>query len=422
MDEFLRDIKDQVNDNDNSFPKEGAWQRFIHYRKNRVGQTNKPAYAHLYGVAAIGLLLFLASNAFWYNKNKLIQSSIADLQTDTIYITKYISNATKNGTLAEQNTDSSNALNANLNSNQQSITSKETISDLRKQVARLTEISRSIETKNQLAAQQLESLDQHTSEVIQSSDSGNKTLANLEGVPFNKNREITQLSLLERGSSSTIIRSQKLIKYPYRMQIKDIRKPKFIDYLTPKTLTLNASAGYIGRIEDEFGVSNGGKIKLGINSLLTDKLRLRASVSGNLLRKEIHNPSDFEGIVDLTIPENTLIREVYKREMSLSLRAGIDYLLNARKIWRPYVGLGYEKLLTFQNKLKLELTSPAGDSELIRKINSKYNNGDYLYLSFGTDINLNKNIDAFLSASYFQGLRNRNEVAFTLSPGIYYHF
>jgi hypothetical protein len=436
MDEFLRDLKNKVNDEDLSFPKEGAWNRFSKFRTKKDSHqvsTSRPMGA--FWAAAVGLLLLLGSNAFWYQKNIEIQETLAEIQRDTIYITQYIGTTSKTN-ISEQKAikevvDATsiveNTIETALVEESSSFTSSQgylqrynesqvIINKLQESILNLKKKSADLQKgRDEIAAED--------SPILQPGITTNSSSTLLVEIETKDSRNLVSFSPLSNRELDFFQEGKTKFYFPPIVVPLDRKKKQtFKEFIIPKTLSLHGSLGFVGHLKDEFGFTNGAKLKLGVNSLLSHHWRLRASVAGNFSMAESHNISLFPITMDFTPPDGSTISEIRKNEWSLSFRGGIDYLLRARSFLRPYIGIGYERLMVLDKGFKFEIKGPNAtyyiEPDHLRTLEST----NYLYVSVGADFNLKSNIDAFISATYSQGINDINHYGIYVNPGVYYHF
>ncbi len=417
MEDFYKNLRDHPSLwQEHEVPK-GSWKRFNQYRKKKDQQKRPLGFLPwLLGGLLVAMLML---NLHTFKKLRTVEHQVNTSTTDTVYITKYVTqdaaNAYRDSLLIDQLRQTIIAQNSQLGNTNQRLTT------LQYRIHALQDIIEHPDfITNALTAEEEES------EIGKLSLDQAKAAELAEGLsPLNNQSKYAGPGVLipsfTYSAESTWPNTPFALHAPITPDLPR-QRISLLKRLTPKTFSLGLDLGYYyapGFVTEE---GQGLQTGLVVSSRFSQRVRGQLELLVNFLRGETNNISGNPNIPTVDPPQDGVLREVYVNQQTANAFLTFDYLLTKGKKWRPFVGLGYGMSLNQDPKFRFEFRTPNGEVYLTQENHRMHNTYHLLKANAGLEYQLLKRLDAQLNFSYQHFLNNNRDADLVLKTRLLYHF
>ncbi len=384
-----------------------------------------------YIVLATLLSLLIGSNVFWYlrqaNNTATNERTYPDVttalnpinlatKTDTVYITKYVTESSEQSVPKGKTLITETEYFTFQKSKNQLKALQSSISNLAYKLSKL-----------EGANKQKTPLGNVTTDVMQSSSllkTRERQGAGIAMIDLESIEKLKELRFLDKLPISLLdhrpIANIKNSFSPIHLETPENRS--LLKFIRPKTFSVFGQYGLHIEKGIDLDHMTGRHFDLGITTLLSSKIRIRASVEIAKSKAEFEDDYDLPSFIpSVSIPEGAILNEVYLSSKRISTAIGLDYLFKPRHIFRPYIGLSYNYGKQQYINIEYEYFLANGKLKLLADNSSRLSNR-LIGLTIGSDINLSNNMDAFINLSGNYRLSGNINGIFQLNSGVTYHF
>ena len=427
MDKLLQKLKDSFAAKAKPKFREEAWDNYLAY-ENKLDNPTPFPWAYLLSGLLLAALLF--SNYWWVNQRsegeKYVQKEIQIdtithtqivQQTDTVYITKYISQSiTDNQTSLAQKQIFTNGSIQNTNPLSQSRQVEyyeNAIKELNDKVVKLSEkINDNLKRNSNKTT-----LTSNDERALSLNTDLKRTTELKDETAINSNKLLARLSI-----DLLKMPSQRIFIFPYRPFISTQQKPQsFLEFITPKSLTIYGGVNVAYQNSDIIGKAAGASYSLGMTTLFSNHLRGRLGVNYQDLPTKSKTLITDPSFPMVTPPEGGVLEGIYLAQRNYQVNVGLEYLFHPSGAFRPFIGLDYNFGKGNFTDIKYEFETPNGET-YIEAGNTQLQKMKFVGFGLGTDINIFTNLDAYIQIKYLASLSNGQSSTWTFGPGLYYHF
>jgi len=399
MEDFYKNIKDNINQRPEPSFDKGAWKAM----DKKLGRKSRMIPLAYLGWAAIPLALLLGTNIFWYNEARSFQQGpVITHQTDTLYIYKtttkvdtvYISNQ-----VSQRNYNFRNPTKISPSSLREIQNLKGEVNQLRKQLSMVNTAYNSLlsdgrdmvssRTPEQIT-NEIESLklkrdlfaevsSEGTNKMNSNSDSFNqpfekdikalsesdntfekpsKTTSTtpeshivIDDSVVKKSIQVTQPNTVVISSKNAVVseeNSKETSEIAIDLMEEEVKEPSVFDKLLEEISTFSVRDVYLGigtgLYYPQFDKGNytiGQFFELNALLPLSEHFQAESSFSYNNVLFEGNNASDL-GIDPIEVPfDNVVLLKVEAPTVSYRFDLGLQYAMNTKHKVQPKLGLGY---------------------------------------------------------------------------------
>jgi hypothetical protein len=419
MDDLFDKIKKSDAESIYSDMPVGAWRAFEKYSQKRNNPSSFPWIPLM--IAGLTILL-IGSNIFWWNMLK-DRDKNANTQThliDTVYITQYI----------QEKEVAEDSLNIQLPKlvYDKLIQSQDkysqvllSINQLEKQIKSLNKSGNNTDYSDAVRNELRSSLVHEEDQKISSYET---SIIKDKADIYLSSRATEELNPMQRKTPDKIlfVRNEKFFYTPQILLLNHAKRKSLLSRIAPKTFSLYIDGGFISLFDKKFESYSGQMYGLGMNTLISRKIRLGLGFQYSRTKAKIEDFEQFSELPEIEAPENGILHEIYWTDSKIGFASRIDYLFKPIYIFRPFAGLGFNRVKSKMTDLEYEFSTPRGSRNVKYEGQLDPVTSNYLSYTLGSDINLRSNLDAFLAFTYNQNIGGETEDFYFIRPGLFFHF
>jgi hypothetical protein len=420
MDDFLKDIKDNLENRPEPAFEASAWERM----RQRLAEEPKPEnnrtlFPWWWILGILGVSVLTISNAILWNKWQQAQHQLATLsilkQTDTIYKTKVIYHTdTIYKEVGSASRWASMPVAASYFQNQRPAIPLAFKSNLKTIGVIPNRIAYS-NTANPTLWQIRQSLDLDK-------EAPNAIVSYWEQLPYLPNLPL----------KGVVHADQKEADFPVGHIFLEQKKASFFERVgqvfEPVGFDLGGSVGYAGLFQD--GVNNDHGFSAGLNGQIrfSDKLQMWLDVSFYQLQYVTNRMDSLLGVPVVASPsDNFLFNKATVPQNSIQYSIGMQYTFVNRSRWQPYFGVGYGAASLLPYEVQYEFWNSVNEVELTidQLVEQRDLITDLLLFKGGINYEFAKKYSLLLEGNYRYSLHNKGMRApniWGVKTGILYHF
>jgi hypothetical protein len=241
-----------------------------------------------------------------------------------------------------------------------------------------------------------------------------------------RNIELLPYSLLELLS----IESNNLKPNETKLELKNQKKTlvQKIYGMRPKGFALGLEGGLARPVGDSFNKSEGYTVGINAQIRFSPKLRMWANTAYINTNFESSKMGEDIGIPVVNPPSDDFEFDIADvGQPILQYSVGMQYLWNATKKWKPFVGVGYGavSLLPYEITYDFENENAGFEWSFEETINQRTLVTDFLLLQVGLEYELNENWYCQLKTGFSTNLKNsgiQSPQLVNLTTGLGYNF